>query len=245
MNLEKEEYKSSKDLCREIADLKIQLAFQEQFEKEVENILRECESPDAETVKWVHEEEKKLLARISKKTKKKSFNTEKFLKSTAGKVAALVIAFVIVSITSAMAGIQMVRAGVFALDIVGDDRRMSIRAMQEESPVAPEMWGGYYYPTFIPEGFKFAYIDGSGAWYFNEKNDWLVFAENSYGERMSVDTENAKISNVQINGISAMVVEKDRASAIIWTTGKRYFVVDMIGRKEDAMQVAASVIMIK
>ncbi len=245
MNERTEEYKSSEDLRREIADLKIQLAFQEQFEEEVEEILKECEDPDPELMNIVRKEEQGLLNEIDQQFRKSSFRAGKFLRFTTGKVAAIVVVLMVVSISSAMAAIQMVRAGVFALDIVGDGRRMSVRMIQTEDTDVPDEWQGDYYPTYIPNGFEFAYVDGTGAYYLEHGGKWMVFEERSYGTRTSIDTENATISSAQINGAEAMVVEKEDVSIVLWSMRDRYFVVSIVDKKEAAIQIAASVILNK
>ena len=239
------EYRSAQELRREIADLKIQLAFQEKFEEEVECILAECEQTHPDTLAAVRDAEKDLLEEISQHYRKNNLQKiRRMLKTTTGRIVAMATIGLLISISSAMAAIQMVRAGVFELDVVGDNRRISVKMVRADMPDVPDVWKGKYYPTYIPEGFEFvpSYFDEYGVMYFHEDERWISFSENYHGIGTSVDTENATISSTWINGIEAMLIEKGDVATVVWTFNERYFVVKCMGRKEMAVQIAASVI---
>ena len=73
----------------------------------------------------------------------------------------------------------------------------------------------------------------------------LSFSENAYGTRISLDTENANLSSVFINGAEATLIEKNGWTAVVWSANNRLFIIEMDGTKDEALRVAASVILIK
>ncbi len=244
---EEEVYKSAAELRREIADLKIRLAFQEQFEEEISQILAECENPSPELLQVVSEERQGILAEIDQyyKTKAHFFRRNASFVPKIKRAAILIAAGLIISISSAMAAIQMVRTGVFEIDMRGDKIQTSIQLVQMSDIEIPPEWEGYYYPAFIPEGFEFEEVYNGTARYYDAEGKRLTFDEGSCNIGTSVDTENAKISNIEINGSDAMLIEKRGKSTVVWSVGKHYFIVEIVAEKEVALQIAESVVMIK
>ena len=109
----------------------------------------------------------------------------------------------------------------------------------------PQEWAGDFYPAYIPEGFEFDRCYSSEAIYYDKAGNSLSFSEETYGARASLDTENANLSSVLINGAEATLIEKDGWAAVVWSANNRLFTVEIDGTKEAALRVAASVILIE
>lgn len=106
-------------------------------------------------------------------------------------------------------------------------------------------WTGDFYPAYIPEKFKFDCCYNGIANYLDSNDKMLSFSENAYGTRISLDTENANLSSVFINGAEATLIEKNGWTAVVWSANNRFFIIEMDGVKDEALRVAASVILIK
>ena len=109
----------------------------------------------------------------------------------------------------------------------------------------PQEWAGDFYPAYIPEGFEFDRCYSSDAIYYDKDENSLSFSEETYGARTSLDTENANLSSVLINGAEATLIEKDGWTAVVWSANNRLFIVDLDGGKDEALRVAASVILVR
>ena len=109
----------------------------------------------------------------------------------------------------------------------------------------PAEWQGDFYPAYIPEGFEFDRCYPNDAIYLDKDGRCLDFSESTYGSVTNLDTENANLSSVFINGAEATLIEKDGWAAVVWSANNRLFIVDIDGGKDDALRDAASVILIK
>ena len=115
----------------------------------------------------------------------------------------------------------------------------------ENTLEVPHEWNGDFYPAYIPEGFEFDSCYNSMVSYLRPNGETLSFSEESYGSRTSLDTEEANISSLLINGAEATLIEKDSWTAVVWSANNRLFIVDMDGGKDEALRVAASVILVR
>ena len=109
----------------------------------------------------------------------------------------------------------------------------------------PREWTGDFYPAYIPDGFEFDGCYHSNAVYRNANGELLSFSEEAYGSRTSLDTENASLSSVHINGAEATLIEKSGWTAVVWSDNNRLFIVEMDTAKDEALRVASSVILIR
>lgn len=103
-----EEYMTSAELTQEISELKMRLALQIEYEKELEAVLKEASVQDTDDVQ-MEEMHRQTLQQIDKaysevkKTKKKQYNGRR-----AGKLILIAATLLIVSISSAFATMRMV-----------------------------------------------------------------------------------------------------------------------------------------
>ena len=242
-----EEYLSSKEIVQKIADLKIRLALQQEFEQEVDELVKEANPANAGQTRQIREMEEKVLKDIVVHTGgRRTQQEQKRRFPRCARVIAVIALLVMVSVGSAMATVHMVQIGLLKLDIQTYPERTSYGLVPSEKAVeVPAEWKGDFYPAYIPEGFEFDRCYSSEAIYYDKAGNSLSFSEETYGARASLDTENANLSSVLINGAEATLIEKDGWAAVVWSANNRLFTVEIDGTKEAALRVAASVILIE
>ena len=242
-----EEYLSSKEIMQKIADLKIRLALQQEFEQEVDELVAEANPTDAGQTQPIREMEEKVLKDIAVHTGGRRRQREQKRRfPRCARVIAAVALLVMVSVGSAMATVHMVQIGLLKLDVQTYPERTSYGLVPSEKTVeVPAEWKGDFYPAYIPEGFEFDRCRLNNVIYLDKERRCLDFSEETYGSITNLDTENANLSSVFINGAEATLIEKDGWAAVVWSANNRLFIVDIDSGKDDALRVAASVILIK
>lgn len=242
-----EEHLSSKEIMQKIADLKIRLALQQEFEQKVDELVEKANPSDTGQTQQIREMEEKVFKNIAMHTgRRKQRHEQKRRFPRCARVAAVIALLVMVSVGSAMATIHMVQIGLLKLEIHTYPERTSYGLVPSENALeVPHEWNGDFYPAYIPEGFEFDSCYHSEAVYRNANGGLLSFAEEEYGSRTSLDTENANASSLYINGAEATLIEKDGWTAVVWSANNRLFIVDMDGGKDEALRVAASVILVR
>lgn len=242
-----EEYLSSKEIMQKIADLKIRLALQQEFEQEVDELVAETNSVDAGQTRQIRAMEEKVLKDIAAHTGRRRQAHEHRSRFPRGaSIAAVIALLVMVCVGSAMATVHMVQIGLLKLDVQTYPERTSYSLVPSEGTMnVPQEWSGDFYPAYIPEGFEFERCYSSNAIYYDNDDGSLSFSEEAYGSSVGLDTENANLSSVFINGAEATLIEKDGWTAVVWSANNRLFIIEMDGAKDEALRVAASVILIK
>mgnify|MGYP004576471159 CR=1 FL=1 len=242
-----EEYLSAKEIMQQIEDLKIRLALQQEFEQEVDELVAEVNPAEAEQTQPIREMEEKVVRDIAAHTGRRRQAHEHRSRFPRGaSIAAVIALLVMVCVGSAMATVHMVQIGLLKLDVQTYPERTSYSLVPSEGTMnVPQEWTGDFYPAYIPEGFEFDRCYNGIANYLDSNDKMLSFSENAYGTRISLDTENANLSSVFINGAEATLIEKDGWTAVVWSANNRLFIVDIDGGKDDVLRVAASVILIK
>lgn len=112
----------------------------------------------------------------------------------------------------------------------------------------PEGWKGSYYMGYIPDGLSLAQCLPNEVIYWNN-GDIAVsvnFFEGTATSSTNIDTEDARISSVTVQGVPAQMSEKGRRVMIWWAIKDRYFIVTTKGYDVNtALQVAENIKKIK
>ena len=242
-----EEYLSSKEIMQKIADLKIRLALQQEFEQEVDELVAEVNPTDAGQTRQIREMEEKVLRDIAAHTgRRKQRHEQKRRFPRYARVIAAIALLITVSVGSAMATVHMAQIGLLKLDIQTYPERTSYGLVPSDEAVdVPAEWKGDFYPAYIPEEFEFDRCCLNNVIYLDKDGRCLDFSEETYGSITNLDTENANLSSVFINGAEATLIEKEGWTAVVWSANNRLFIVDMDGGKDEALRVAASVILVR
>ncbi len=240
----REEYMSSQDMMQEIADLKIRLALQQEFEQEAADILEASNDENAGQTQAMRELEEKVCRDMTKRPTPFVYQPKHgFPKGM--RILAIALILLMVSMGSAFATVYMFQAGLLKLDVQKAQEWTSYGlTLTGETLDIPNGWTGVFYPAYIPDGFTL--VDGrfQEAEYQNANQDSLSFSEYEYGTRVSLDTEDAAVSTTNVNGAEATLIEKAGWSAVVWSANNRLFVVEMAGSAEEVMKIAQSVTLI-
>ena len=240
-----EEYMTSAELTREIAELKIRLALQIEYEKELEAVLKEAAQLNTDDAQMA-EMRRRILQRIdkaypeAKRAKKKQYSGRRV-----GKILLIAAALLIVSIGSAFATMRMVQAGILQLKMEQYPTYSTFELVPTAEAVeVPAGWEGDFYPTYIPEGYQIESIFGDSVGYIDSKGKILTIYETTQDTRTYLDTEDAVISYGRINGYNATLIEKGVWVTVLWSNSKSYFMVDMQGEKDTAIRIAESFVFV-
>jgi hypothetical protein len=68
--------------------------------------------------------------------------------------------------------------------------------------------------------------------------DFMEFTEDSY---TNIDTEDAFLRHITVNGSPAILSEKEGEVTVSWSTSDRYFVLTLDGDTDTAMRIVNSV----
>ena len=70
----------------------------------------------------------------------------------------------------------------------------------------PNDWLGMYYPTYIPDGYTVTEVGELSALvdFYNEDGIFIVFEEHTEDSNVSLNSENAELKYVDINGKEAL-----------------------------------------
>ena len=249
-----DEYMSSQEIRQKIADLKIRLAFQLNFEEEVDNLLADPNEVDTEQIKYMRDMEGKILQDIERRMGyKKSKCKQRHPWPRSMRIIAAIVILLLVGFGSALATVQMIRFGVLKLDIQTYSDHTAYKLVTTGNTLdIPQDWHGDFYPGYIPDGFEFSRCYTGLVEYRDSKDNLLSFSEDTYGATNALDTENAKCSTVSVMGTDATLIKKNGRCAVVWAINNRLFIVDMDVSSEEAdiardevLKVAESVTLIK
>lgn len=239
-----EEYMSSEEIKRKIADLKIRLAMQLAFEQEAADAVEKSEAADAKQfVPMPALESGAQHSVVRHQTQPAPRQVHHLSKPVRVLVASLVL--MLVSAGSALATAELIQKGLLKLEVQTYSTHTSFQPVYSgERMEVPAEWKGAFYPTYIPEGFALHSAISSEAEYRTSDGRVLGFGETEYGGSTNLDTENANVSTVMVNGAEATLIEKGKWTAVVWFANNRMFSVDIDGSVEEALRIANSVTMI-
>ena len=238
--------KSTGELKQELTSLKLKIALQEIRERELDRLMQEYEQ-DEPLEKRLAQSEGPMLRRIDRDIRK--MRARRCLRNTlpkVGKIAAALTLFFYLSLRVALAASPEMRVNLMNFFMNIEERYTSFGFEETgEFVEVPAEWDGYYYPTYIPEGFEIDQVDYYGVYFKRNDGTMLDFEElgpDTYG---NVDTENAKIDYININGHTALIAEKGKWVTILWSVDNRGLLIGYTGGREEAIKIAESVRMIK
>ncbi len=229
---------TAEEIREEIAKLKLRLAFQQDFEDDVETLDRVAFPARVKRLCDGLRERTEPSTPLRRRT---AWRIPK-----GGRIVAAVLIVLMVGAGSAVAALQMAGVSLLGLSAQSYPDHTSYSLTYTGKTIeVPESWEDSFYPAYIPEGFVYKESYFHGVDYVDAKGNMLSYSENTMGAHISFDTENADVKAVQINGTEATLIEKEGWSTVIWSANNRLFVVDLKGEAEIALMVAASVTLIR
>ena len=163
-------------------------------------------------------------------------------------IAACILLVVCIAAPLAVANIESVRASVVRFLIQINDEYAEIGIVEEGATIeVPDGWNGGYYLSYIPEGYQVEQVllRGVGVLYLNEASKTLTFHEGDEHLTINIDSEDKVVTYESVNGETALVLEDEVGTSIVWSKGKDYFILQLDEPKEEALKVARGVCMIE
>lgn len=84
----------------------------------------------------------------------------------------------------------------------------------------PSSWTNFYYLTKLPAGYYFLNtMEGYQSKYLvftNESDEHLIFAQETLEISAQIDTENAIVEDIEIDGLNGISISKDNVTIIAW-----------------------------
>lgn len=163
--------------------------------------------------------------------------------------AAIIIIVITIVGSSAIATSATIRINLVKFLIEQTPEFTSLSLVEDEGRYVdvPVEWRGEYYPESIPmnlvitdmycsnEVCRVTYsLPNDGEWQF-------VFEEMAFGT-MNLDSEDAEITYVEVNGHNATMIVKSELISIYWFDGTKLLLIDLKGcSREEALVYASSV----
>lgn len=244
MNESPKQFKTARELKSEIAAMNIRLAFQEELEEEIAVILNN--PVDESFAEKVDQATPRVLSRIRRTTIRPEARLNKHVfRKVIHALAACLLLFYL-GLTTAIAASSTVRIALVDFVIQIEEKYSTIGLVENEHYVdIPEVWEGYYFPTYLPDGYEVIYSSEDMIQYSNQQGRRIICEELTRDAYTNIDTEGASVSYVQLHGTRAMVSEKGEWTIVTWAVNSRYFIVYVQGPVDVAIRIAESYTMIK
>lgn len=172
-----------------------------------------------------------------------------------GRAAATIVAVATLTGGVALASSPTLRVHVLKLLLETTAHEYStLTAIEDEAASfqIPADWQGNHYPAYVPNGLEIRYIDSESPYhsvdFVHPETDKrvLTFLETALETTMNLDTEDALVDAISINGYEGYIIEKGERLRIVWTAEDAILHVITIGmEKEEAIRIAEQVIRIK
>lgn len=249
MPISPEQFKTTEELKREMAALKLRIAFQEAEERR-QMQMQKAASEDVSLNAAFAQIAPSALAAIRRSLRRD--RARHALTKTlprVGRVAAALLLVFYIGLSTAVATVESVRISFakFIMNIGSEYAELGFDDTSVEYAEVPAEWPGSYYPSYIPEGFVLRETD---------RNLWEVEFSDAVGNRLSfselgpdtytnIDTEDSELEFIELHGAQALVAEKAGRTFVTWSVDNRYFIVRLEGPRQEAIEIARSVRMIK
>ncbi len=222
---------------------------------EAEAALADQENPETAEIEAHYQQSRaKISALIAGQTRKNSRKAA--FKRTAPRVlrlAAGILLTLYLGATVALAVSSSIRVYVAEFFIKVGEETTEVGFQRNESRFAdvPHRWTGFYFPTYIPDGFELYQIgpfsSSSMAVYKRGDTELLTIYEMDWTMSMTFDNGETEISPVKLNGMDALLVwnPAKQSATITWAYGDRSFWLELTGTTDEVYQIAQSMIRIR
>lgn len=246
MNDIAEKCKTSEEIRADLAALNLRLAFQEELEDEVRGLVQESSNPDPKIVEIMDRADSRIIHMFRRKLRQRTArNFVVVVIPKVGKVVAACLLVFFVGLSTAVATVPSVRIEVLNFIMKIEDRYTSLGFESSGKYIeVPKEWNGYYYMAYIPEGFRYIKTEGNTVYYERDGQN-LIFSEHKDETWMDLDTEDAMTKFVDLDGKSVLIIEKNGWTTLAWAVTNRYFIIEMQGSANEAIEVEKAVAMIR
>jgi len=226
------------------------------IEQDTAQFLRELEEKQArgdmaDIDAFSRRQDEKNLKKIAAYTRRQRFRH--LVRHTLPRLvqaAAVVVAVFFLAGSIAVASSHTVRVKVMELliHIEREYTTVSLTENEQASFDVPADWKGSSYLAYIPEEMEvfeyYSSINSSNVAYksISDGTKILKFTEANVSAVTAIDTENATVENITINGNSGYIAVKENTIQIFWADGLHYYIVTTHGIDETTtIKVAQSI----
>lgn len=243
-------------LYEEYEDSLFRLIMHSAAEKEGKLLLKEKDAlQDDPSNKPSDQAMKKFERKLATYRKKSNAQkTTRIFHSIANK-AAVFFLILIITFSTAMVTAQAFRVKVMNLLIDIQPEYTSFQIKDNASGSSGEKltvnWTNTYLPTYVPKGYEvdsLTYTEPlKEITYRNQKNrnSLIDFSENDSSNNVEVDTENASVKTVLVNGHKGTLAVKNSQTTVVWNMDHHIFVICTEENAEETMKIAQSVKFVK
>ena len=174
----------------------------------------------------------------------------KYVKLTKySKRAAIIFLAVLISVGTMTLGVEANRIKFFNYIIDVHEKFSSITLRKDvekytfNEDLIPSEWDSYYFPDFIPGGYKLLNASGpktNKIMEFSNGNDTLLLMQADVDMSIQMDTEDAKVMEIEIVGSKAVMVNKNDYIMVYWYIKDTYFVLSGRLDTERMVEIASS-----
>ena len=241
------------EILEQYEELKLKLAVIEYAEHLGKQIMEESEKiQDDPFYQPTPEEKNKFMAEMDKHYK--AMQRQQYLRNIWRKThkVALASSIVLLIFATTFFTVEAVRINVRNLFISAQKEYTEIRLRDQEpqdSEEKPQItWEGAYAPTTVPAGFEIAKVtDGTNTKtieYKNATGGHIIFQQLGEDGGMNIDTEDAEVENIIIQGSEGLLVNKNELITLVWHNEDYLFLLMIYAAEIDndaALAIADSV----
>ena len=180
---------------------------------------------------WFEDYNRKLEERKNRKKYKERF------KSIFSKVA---IVFLVLFISMSILTVTVDAFRVKLLNIIMNNTEKYLEIGVSDSNGVENIHRnleGFYELEYIPSGFKIDYVEDLGdtkvVSYVNNRDEEILFNQSPSGTNFQLDSENAEVKEININGNEAVILNKEGRTTLFWNNEEySFYLISTIGEEE-------------
>jgi len=151
------------------------------------------------------------------------------------KRVAIFIAIALVGIFVTTMSVEAFRIKLFNIVTEVTDKYTKVSIVETENGLESQIdWDSYFTPECIPKGYNYSKSENFGEikiiFYFNDASKEIQFSQTPVNPEYQIDTEDAVVTEVTVNGEKGVLVDKEGLRTLIWTTDEKTF--HIIGEME-------------
>lgn len=125
------------------------------------------------------------------------------------------------------------------------DKYTKVSIVETENGLESQLdWDSYYAPEYIPESYNYSKSENFGEikiiFYFNDVSKEIQFSQTPVNPEYQIDTEDAVVTEVTVNGEKGVLVENEGFCTLIWTASEKTFHIIGEIEKDEIIKMAKS-----
>ncbi len=161
------------------------------------------------------------------------------------KRVAIFIAIALVGIFVTTMSVEAFRIKLFNIVTEVTDKYTKVSIVETENGLESQIeWDSYYAPEYIPESYTYSNSEYFGEikiiFYSDTSGKEIQFSQTPVNPEYQIDTEDAVVTEVTVNGEKGVLVDKEGLRTLIWTASEITFHIIGEIEKDEIMQMAES-----